>query len=248
MNSINNYINQMNRNGGVSSFGSVEDLIKTSLGGSFITEQKKEETHPIKEETIKEESNIPSPKEVDELINSSIKRLNNFDPSTFKKKSSDNSLLENEGFERPILGGPESSHTVHDRTFRNEIQDDEPQEIRIPKKQETVSSKLNNYYPFYRDIEEVFECKVTIEGTAANSVVRLLLETETWDVIFQGKIKKDGICSIPIKKLSLFPVGTIGKATLEVIVDDILFTPWENPFRIEESKKVEVEVFKRRPK
>ena len=43
MNSINNYINQMNRNGGVSSFGSVEDLIKTSLGGSFITEQKKEE-------------------------------------------------------------------------------------------------------------------------------------------------------------------------------------------------------------
>jgi hypothetical protein len=46
----------------------------------------------------------------------------------------------------------------------------------------------------------------------------------------------------------LFPVGTIGKATLEVIVDDILFTPWENPFRIEESKKVEVEVFKRRPK
>lgn len=223
MDSINNYINQMNRNGGISSFGSVEDLIRTSLGGSFI-----DKNPPKKEEKIEPEVEIPEDEEIEEIINSSIQRLKNFDPSSYKKKPA--------SFHREE---PESPKDL----YREEIE-----EIKIPKKQETVSSKISNYYPFYRDIEEVFECKVTIEGTASNSIVRLLLETETWDVIFQGKIKKDGICSIPIKKLSLFPVGTIGKATLEVIVDDILFTPWENPFRIEESKKVEVEVFKRRTK
>jgi hypothetical protein len=222
MNPINEYVNNMNRNGGISSFGSVEDLIRTSLGGSFLVDKKKEEeTSPRKEEIPAED---PIYQEEEDIIKSSIQRLKNFDPSTYKKKS------------------PESFK------FQESPEKEEFQEIKIPKKQETVSSKINNYYPFYRDIEEVFECKVTIEGTASNSIVRLLLETESWDIVFQGKIKKDGICSIPIKKLSLFPVGTIGKATLEVIVDDILFTPWENPFRIEESKKVEVEVFKRRPK
>jgi hypothetical protein len=223
MDSINNYVNQMNRTGGINSFGSVEDLIRTSLGGSFM-----DQTPPKKEEKIEAEIETPGDEEIGEIINSSIQRLKNFDPSTYNKKST--------SFKREQ---PESPKDL----YREEIE-----EIKISKKQETVSSKISNYYPFYRDIEEVFECKVTIEGTASNSIVRLLLETETWDVIFQGKIKKDGICSIPIKKLSLFPVGTIGKATLEVIVDDILFTPWENPFRIEESKKVEVEVFKRRPK
>jgi hypothetical protein len=222
MDSINNYVNNMNRNGGINSFGSVEDLIRTSLGGSFLADKKKEEEEsPRKEEILVED---PIYQEEEDIIKSSIQRLKNFDPSTYKKKS------------------PESFK------FQESPEKEEFQEIKIPKKQETVSSKINNYYPFYRDIEEVFECKVTIEGTASNSIVRLLLETESWDIVFQGKIKKDGICSIPIKKLSLFPVGTIGKATLEVIVDDILFTPWENPFRIEESKKVEVEVFKRRTK
>jgi hypothetical protein len=213
----------MNRNGGISSFGSVEDLIRTSLGGSFI-----DKNPPKEEEKIEAEIEIPRDEEIEEIINSSVQRLKNFDPSTYKKK-------------------PASFHREEPEIPKN-LYREEREEIKIPKKQETVSSKISNYYPFYRDIEEVFECKVTIEGTASNSIVRLLLETETWDVIFQGKIKKDGICSIPIKKLSLFPVGTIGKATLEVIVDDILFTPWENPFRIEESKKVEVEVFKRRTK
>ena len=222
----------MNRKGGISSFGSVEDLIRTSLGGSFLSDVKKEEETP-KEEEIQN----PEPKEdIEDIITSSIQRLKNFDPSKYNKKPQDNvNPREESKFRRPEYD-----------SNREEIFNKE--EIKIPKKQETVSSKISNYYPFYRDIEEVFECKVTIEGTASNSIVRLLLETETWDVIFQGKIKKDGICSIPIKKLSLFPVGTIGKATLEVIVDDILFTPWENPFRIEESKKVEVEVFKRRAK
>jgi hypothetical protein len=219
----------MNRSGGINSFGSVEDLIRTSLGGSFLSdksdEKKNEEPLPKKEEIGETQPTYTKSKEEEDIIKSSIQRLKNFNPSLYQKKSKE-----------PLNPSPEPSR-----------EEDIFQES-IPKKQETVSSKINNYYPFYRDVEEVFECKVTIEGTASNSIARLLLETESWDIVFQGKIKKDGMCSIPIKKLSLFPVGTIGKATLEIIVDDILFTPWENPFRIEESKKVEVEVFKRRSK
>jgi hypothetical protein len=233
MNPINSYINQINRSGGISSFGSVEDLIKTSLGGSFIDSIPKQEEPPQREEPF--HSHEEEDEEIERTIQDSIQRLKNFDPSQYKKKVSPTPRDYTERIKRDPI----------------DIRDEEEiEEIPILKKQkqEASSKKISNYYPFYRDVEEVFECKVTIEGTASNSIVRLLLETETWDVIFQGKIKKDGICSIPIKKLSLFPVGTIGKATLEVIVDDILFTPWENPFRIEESKKVEVEVFKRRTK
>jgi hypothetical protein len=232
MDSINNYINNMNRSGGINSFGSVEDLIRTSLGGSFLENKKKEKEIPSQEDEI--QSTLPDYSDEDDIINSSIQRLKNFDPSSYKKKTTDTFKV------------PSDSYTQ--KVTPDHREKEEPVQQKIPKRPENLSSKISNYYPFYRDIEEVFECKVTIEGTASNSIVRLLLETESWDIVFQGKIKKDGICSIPIKKLSLFPVGTIGKATLEVIVDDILFTPWENPFRIEESKKVEVEVFKRRPK
>jgi len=180
MDSINNYVNQMNRNGGISSFGSVEDLIRTSLGGSFVSQT------PPREEEVPPQSQMesPSPEEVEEIIKSSIQRLKNFDPSSYQRKPS--SFAEEMKSSEP--------------NYKEEIK-----EVKIPKKQETISSKINNYYPFYRDIEEVFECKVTIEGTASNSIVRLLLETETWDIVFQGKIKKDGICSIPIKKTFFIP-------------------------------------------
>lgn len=230
MNSINSYINQINRSGGVSSFGSVEDLIRTSLGGSFVDSTPKQEDPDEREEEFN-----PHEEEIEKTIQDSIQRLKNFDPSQYKKKVSPTPRDYTERIKRDPID------------IRHE---EEIEEIPILKKQkqEASSKKISNYYPFYRDVEEVFECKVTVEGTASNSIVRLFLETDSWDIIFQGKIKKDGICSIPIKKLSLYPVGTIGKATLEVIVDDILFTPWESPFRIEESKKVEVEVFRRRPK
>ena len=44
----------MNRNGGISSFGSVEDLIRTSLGGSFV-----DKNPPKEEEKIEAEIEIP---------------------------------------------------------------------------------------------------------------------------------------------------------------------------------------------
>ncbi len=46
---------------------------------------------------------------------------------------------------------------------------------------------------------------------------------------------------VPIKKLSIFPEGTTGRASLEVIVDDVVFVPWESPFKVEESRKVKID-------
>ena len=125
MNSINNYINQINRTGGINSFGSVEDLIRNSLGGSFV-----DQIPPKKEEKIEAGIEIPEDEEIEEIINSSIQRLKNFDPSTYKKKPT--------SFQREE---PESLKDL----YREEIG-----EIKIPKKQETVSSKISNYSRDYK--------------------------------------------------------------------------------------------------
>ena len=111
-----------------------------------------------------------------------------------------------------------------------------------PRQERLPVEPISKYYSFYRDRDEVFECKVTIEGTISTATVRLLLNTDTWNLVFYGKIKKDGTCIIPIKKLVVFPHGTTGRATLEVVVDDVVFSPWENAFRVEESKKVRVQI------
>ena len=111
-----------------------------------------------------------------------------------------------------------------------------------PRQEKLPVEPISKYYSFYRDRDEVFECKVTIEGTISTATARLLLNTDSWNLVFYGKIKKDGTCIIPIKKLVVFPHGTTGRATLEVVVDDVVFSPWENAFRVEESKKVRVQI------
>jgi hypothetical protein len=111
-----------------------------------------------------------------------------------------------------------------------------------PRQEKLPVEPISKYYPFYRDRDEVFECKVTIEGTISTATARLILVTDTWNLVFYGKIKRDGTCIIPIKKLVVFPQGTTGRATLEVVVDDVVFSPWENAFRVEESKKVRVQI------
>jgi len=111
-----------------------------------------------------------------------------------------------------------------------------------PRQEKPPVVPISKYYSFYRDRDEVFECKVTIEGTISTATVRLLLNTDSWNLVFYGKIKRDGTCIIPIKKLVVFPQGTTGRATLEVVVDDVVFSAWENAFRVEESKKVRVQI------
>jgi hypothetical protein len=62
-------------------------------------------------------------------------------------------------------------------------------------------------------------------------------------LLFPGKIDTDGKCTIPVSKLKgLLDENTQGNIKLEVIADDVYFTPWESNFIIETSKKLTVEV------
>ena len=99
-------------------------------------------------------------------------------------------------------------------------------------------------YKLYTDKQEVFECKIHLEGaslTKANS--RIIVETQDLSLMFEGTIDKDGNCKVPIKKLrGLMNENTTGTMKLEVIAEDVYFNPWESNFEVDTAKKIKVEV------
>ncbi len=99
-------------------------------------------------------------------------------------------------------------------------------------------------YKLFTDKSETFECDIKIEGASlTNSKARLVIETNDYSLLFNGKINSSGKCSIPVKKLKgLIDETSKGDIRLEVIAEDTYFTPWESKFEIEASKKVTVEV------
>ena len=99
-------------------------------------------------------------------------------------------------------------------------------------------------YKLYTDKSELFECDIKIEGARlSNSIARLVVETNDYSLMFNGKISSQGKCEIPIKKLKgLIDESSTGNIRLEVIAEDTYFTPWKSDFAIEASKKVTVEV------
>lgn len=99
-------------------------------------------------------------------------------------------------------------------------------------------------YKIHADKLEDFECKLKLEGASiSKSTCRLVLESNEWNLLFNGEISSDGNVKIPIKKLkSILTEGTTGKLKLEVIADeDTFFVPWEDDFQLEIAKKVVVE-------
>ncbi len=106
----------------------------------------------------------------------------------------------------------------------------------------TVESN-ENYYSVFKDKSEDFSCDISLEGAnLSNTEARLILETDDWNLVFNGEISKDGKCLIPIKKLSILNEGQIGKIKLEVIAEGTVFTPWEDDFKVKVSKKVSVKI------
>ena len=104
-------------------------------------------------------------------------------------------------------------------------------------------SDSNDYYKIYRDKEEIFECNLSVQGAKlSSSQVRLIMDHDICNLVFYGKIYKEGKCKIPLKKITFYPEGSIGRIRLEVVVDDSIFIPWEETFIVEGSKKVKVEV------
>lgn len=98
-------------------------------------------------------------------------------------------------------------------------------------------------YKVYRDREEDFECEIVIQGAKlSNAHVRLVFDHDICNLVFYGKIYKEGKCLIPLKKMSFYPEGSTGNVKLEVIIDDNIFVPWEETFVVKESKKITVQV------
>ena len=99
-------------------------------------------------------------------------------------------------------------------------------------------------YKLYTDKSELFECDIKIDGASlSDSTVRLVVETNDYSLMFNGKISKEGKCEIPIRKLKgLIEESSTGNIRLEVIAEDTYFTPWRSDFKIDASKKVTVEV------
>jgi len=105
-------------------------------------------------------------------------------------------------------------------------------------------------YTFYTDKQEVFECKLDLEGAKlSDSKVRLVLESSNYNLMFYGKIDENGKCQIPVKKLkSLLAETDTGKVKLEVIAEDTFFEPWNDTYNVKTSKKVTVEVVSKETK
>ena len=97
-------------------------------------------------------------------------------------------------------------------------------------------------YPLYSDKQNLFECSLQLEGCSLNQAsARLIIESEQNSLIFNGEIDNTGVCLIPVKKLKGL-VSEGGSMKLEVIADDMYFSPWESEYELLQSKQVTVEV------
>jgi hypothetical protein len=97
-------------------------------------------------------------------------------------------------------------------------------------------------YPLYSDKPNLFECQIQLEGCSLNDAsARLIIESNQNSLVFTGEIDNNGACLIPVKKLKGL-VSENGEMKLEVIADDMYFSPWESEYQLKQSKKVTVEV------
>ena len=114
-------------------------------------------------------------------------------------------------------------------------------ELPIQEESEPVYEGSSNTYKVYNDKSETFSCDIELEGAnLKDTEVRLILESDNWNLMFPGEIDSSGKVTIPIRKLNLFEEGTKGKIKMEVIAEGTVFTPWEDTFEVKMSKKVMV--------
>lgn len=164
-----------------------------------------------------QEASTPKPEEQYSSISQSI--------SDLEKRIAEQLNREKEDIDKQIAEPTKITETVDD--FSETVE-------------EAVSSDL---YKLYRDREETFECNISVEGASLSSAqVRLIIDTNLLNVVFYGKLYKDGRCLVPLKKMTMFPEGSRGQIRLEVIVDDTLFSPWESACIVEGAKKVSVDI------
>jgi organic radical activating enzyme len=98
-------------------------------------------------------------------------------------------------------------------------------------------------YILYTDRKEDFVCEVDVKNASLkNSTSRIILETDDISYVFNGHIK-DGKCTVPIRKMKgMLNEGDRGTMKLEIIVEDVYFSPWSSPFVVNTEKKMSVKV------
>lgn len=143
-----------------------------------------------------------------------------------------------ENLERPQHIRMPNEFIINNNTEAHEDEKEEQEEENIE-----INSETSTSYKIYRDKEETFECNISVQGAKlSNSQVRLIFDNDLCNLIFYGKLYKDGKCAVSLKKMTFYPEGATGRVRLEVIVEDTIFVPWEETFIVEGAKKVKVEV------
>lgn len=97
---------------------------------------------------------------------------------------------------------------------------------------------------FFTDKSKLFECNIMVDGANLNETkARLILEfPNKRNLLFHGKIDKSGKCQIVVPALKEMEECE-GNALLEVIAEKTHFESWQDKFKLETNKKVQVEVY-----
>jgi hypothetical protein len=170
----------------------------------------------IVDEPISKDSYDLTKEEIDNLIHKELQRI--------KKQTQDEYKV--------------NENQVVDLPLESEVEEEEEE---IDEEPEKISESNEDFYKLYNDKSETFSCEIELEGAnLKDTQVRLVVESDNWNLMFPGEIDRYGKVTIPIKKLSLFDEGTTGKIKMEVIAEGTVFVPWEDDFEVKMSKKVMV--------
>jgi len=99
-------------------------------------------------------------------------------------------------------------------------------------------------YKLYLDKNNLFECDIQLQGASLkSSFARIIVEGKEHSYIFKGEIDENGHCSVEMNKLKdIFENNETGTIKLEVVADDVYFSPWEDAYQTDLSKKIDVVV------
>jgi len=132
----------------------------------------------------------------------------------------------------------ESNETTYLTSVYSEVESSNKEEVEEIEEQSNSNSE---FYKVYADKSETFSCEIELEGAnLKDTQVRLVLESDNWNLMFPGEIDKNGKVNIPIRKLNILDEGTKGTIKMEVIAEGTVFIPWEEQFEVKLSKKVMV--------
>ena len=171
---------------------------------------------------ITNESKLIDKDEIEKLIQKEIQRIK------------DQTILENtESVEK-------TTEQVIENTPQNEVEFSNIEEVEEIEEQSSSNSD-SEFYKVYADKSETFSCEIELEGAnLKDTQVRLVLESDNWNLMFPGEIDRNGKVNIPIRKLNILDEGTKGTIKMEVIAEGTVFVPWEEQFEVKLSKKVMV--------